>query len=135
MLACFNFGLAPLISNAQGSAKPSHSPKSFGPYGGHRWAGIERLTTELNLTPAQAAKIKPIMDDMQSEMVAVGIGSNLTPIQKIAKTNAIQQEEQTEISKMLTPTQTARWKLDRARVPKIRPYVPPPTNSVERMHH
>jgi Spy/CpxP family protein refolding chaperone len=64
---------------------------------GHR-AGLERLTTSLNLTPDQQAKIQPILDQAKPQIAAIHEDA-------AAKTRTVVTNMLAQIRPLLTPEQ------------------------------
>ena len=77
---------------------------------GHGGAGfLDRLTTELSLTPDQQAKIKPILETFHTTMQAVRQDTSLTPQDKMAKIKDARASETTQINAILTPDQQTKF--------------------------
>lgn len=94
-------------------ASPAASVPSASP-GEHHWghggAGfLERLTTELSLTPDQQAKIKPIVDTFRTTMQTMRQDTSLTPQDKMAKMKDARAAETTQINAILTPDQQTKF--------------------------
>jgi Spy/CpxP family protein refolding chaperone len=75
---------------------------------------MERLTTQLGLSPAQVDQIKPILKSMRSKAMQIRNDSTLTDAQKAAQIKALRQATMNEIKPILTPDQIAKWKAMRA---------------------
>jgi protein CpxP len=122
-------------SGTAGSGPPNQTqgPPPGGGQGGRRGGGVEerleRMTRDLGLTPEQAAKIKPIMEDSRRQMMALresgGAPDDLRP-----KMMAIQQSESTQIKSVLTDDQKPKFDAMEARMRERRerggPGGPPP---------
>ncbi|MEJ2009739.1 MAG: hypothetical protein P8Z30_16560 [Acidobacteriota bacterium] len=81
-------------------------------YGGrrmHRHWGPEqqlaRMTTQLHLTDAQQAKIKPILQKQHKEMVALRQDTSMSREDRFAKFREIRKETMTKIHPILTTEQ------------------------------
>jgi hypothetical protein len=124
---CFSLMLIPAASHAQGPPPPGGPGMHMGGGPGmrmggpgmHRGGGMERMTNELDLTPAQAAKIKPIMDSMRPKMMAIMQDPKLTPPQKFAKFQIIREKQMARISHFLSPAQVVKLKAMEARRPRM----------------
>jgi len=66
---------------------------------------LQRISTELNLTDDQKAKIKPILQDEFKQLKAVGDDASLSSDQKIAKAKEIHTTAKSQIQPILTPEQ------------------------------
>jgi Spy/CpxP family protein refolding chaperone len=87
---------------------PAGGPPSAG-RPGPRFDLLARLSTELKLTEAQQAKIKPILDSQLAQMRTIGTNQSLTPEQKRTKIMALANANRTKIRKILTPDQQKKW--------------------------
>ncbi|HEX7287318.1 MAG TPA: hypothetical protein VF532_14120 [Candidatus Angelobacter sp.] len=72
-------------------------------------AGLQHLSTELNLTEDQKAKIKPILQDEYNQLSAVKADSSLSPDQKQAKVAEIHGNAKSQIQSILTPEQQQKF--------------------------
>ena len=73
----------------------------------------DRLIKDLNLTPDQQAKVKPILEDTRSKMKALHEDSSLTPDQRREKAKEIREANRAKLKEVLTPEQ--QQKLDQLR--------------------
>jgi len=69
---------------------------------------LQRISTELNLTDDQKAKIKPILQDEFKQLKAVGDDASLSSDQKIAKAKEIHTTAKSQIQPILTPEQQTK---------------------------
>ena len=97
---------APAATDAQ--------PPSTGMHGHHMMAPdpdkqIARLTTKLNLTADQQAQIKPILQDRQTQMMALHSDTTLAGPDKMAKMKSINQETHSKVDAVLTDEQKKQW--------------------------
>ncbi len=70
---------------------------------------LQRMTKMLNLTPDQQAKIKPILDNEQTQMQGLHQDSSLSRDDRMSKAQSIRQGSNTEIQQILTPDQQQKW--------------------------
>jgi hypothetical protein len=101
---------------------------------------MEMMTRELNLTPDQVAKIRPIMEDSRKQMQALR-DSDASQDDRRAKMMAIQQSQATQIKAFLTDDQKPKYDAMEARMrdrmrggggdggPPPPPPPPPPSGS------
>jgi Spy/CpxP family protein refolding chaperone len=71
---------------------------------------LRALTQQLNLTPGQREKLRPIVTDEGEQMHLVRINEQMTPDQKRAKVLEIRQAFNPKIAAELTPEQQEKWK-------------------------
>jgi Spy/CpxP family protein refolding chaperone len=71
---------------------------------------LRTLTQQLNLTPDQREKLRPIVTDEGDQMHMVRINEQMTPDQKRAKVVEIRQAFAPKIAAELTPEQQEKWK-------------------------
>ncbi len=69
-----------------------------GRHGGARGHGLERITEGLNLTPDQQAKVQPIIDQAQPQVVAIHR-------EAMQKMKAVVENTASQIRPLLTPEQ------------------------------
>ncbi len=69
---------------------------------------LQRISTELNLTDDQKAKIKPILQDEFKSLQAVHQDTSLSSDQKIAKAKEIHATAKSQIQPILTPEQQTK---------------------------
>ena len=70
---------------------------------------LTKISTELNLTDDQKAKIKPILQSEFSQLKTVRDDTSMSPDQKQAKATDIHDSASTQISSILTPEQQKKW--------------------------
>jgi Spy/CpxP family protein refolding chaperone len=68
---------------------------------------LANLKQEVNLTPAQEKKVKPIIEKYVADINAI---KNDTKEEKDAKRNALRKQYNDQINATLTPEQQAKWK-------------------------
>lgn len=85
----------------------AQSGVSQAPDAGHGRRGemFQKLSQALDLTADQKARIKPIMEEMRSQAMAIRDDGSLSRQQKIARIKEIWQGEKEQIKKILTPEQ------------------------------
>jgi len=70
---------------------------------------IDKLTTDLNLTPDQQAKIKPILMDRHTKVKAIRDDASLSKQQKKEQLKEIGQTTDGQIKAILTPDQQTKF--------------------------
>ena len=70
---------------------------------------LAQISSELNLTDAQKAQLKPILQSEVQQFQAVKNDTSLSPDQKQAKVKEIQQTYRSQMSNILTPEQQKKW--------------------------
>ena len=70
---------------------------------------IARMTTKLNLTADQQAQIKPILQDRQTQMMALHSDTTLAGPDKMAKMKSINQDTHAKVDAVLTDEQKKQW--------------------------
>jgi len=66
---------------------------------------LQQISSDLNLTDAQKAQLKPILQSEVQELKSVKDDASLSPDQKQAKAKDIRQNYKSQISSILTPEQ------------------------------
>lgn len=84
------------------SMKPSHQP----PDPQHQ---TERLSRKLQLTPAQAAKIEPILASRQQQMQQLRADTSMAPSDRRAKMRSIMQDSNTQLQSILSDSQKQQY--------------------------
>jgi periplasmic protein CpxP/Spy len=70
---------------------------------------LRQISTELNLTDDQKGKIKPILENELSQLVALRNDTAMSTDVKQTKAKAIHDSANTQISAILTPEQQQKW--------------------------
>jgi len=70
---------------------------------------LEHMTKMLNLTSDQQQKIKPILENEQSQMTALHEDTTTPQADRMAKAREIRQNSQQQINGILTPEQQQKW--------------------------
>jgi periplasmic protein CpxP/Spy len=70
---------------------------------------LAHLTTKLSLSADQQAQIKPILQDRQSQMMALHSDTTLAGPDKMAKMKSLNQEEHAKIEAILNDDQKKQW--------------------------
>jgi hypothetical protein len=78
--------------------------------GGPAEKRLQKLKQELNLSPAQVAKIKPIFEKAGSQFKALRDNTSLPAPQKRQKMRQIVASSAQQIRPILTPQQLQKWK-------------------------
>ncbi|MDR3404135.1 MAG: hypothetical protein P4L99_16680 [Chthoniobacter sp.] len=99
---------SPSTNNQPPQATPG-SPGSALQAGG-KGQRLQKLKQELGLTPAQVAKIKPILEKAHAEIQAVRANTSLPAAQKRQKVRQIFTASFQQIRPILTPQQLQKWK-------------------------
>jgi Spy/CpxP family protein refolding chaperone len=71
---------------------------------------LANLKKEVNLTPAQEKKVKPIVEKYVSDILANKNDTKATKEEKNSKRNALRKQYNDDINAVLTPEQQAKWK-------------------------
>ncbi len=114
MIACaaLTFGLLTVqAATAQTAGKAPHR-------GHHKFnadAHLDKMAKELNLTDAQKAQIKPILESEKSQIKSVRADKSLTKDQQKQKLVAIMKDSRAQILPILTPAQREQLKDIRAK--------------------
>ena len=143
LLCSVALALPALAQNGTASSGPPDQAQGPPPGGGQGRRGgdrMEMMTRELNLTPDQVAKIRPIMEDSRKQMQALR-DSDASQDDRRAKMMAIQQSQATQIKAFLTDDQKPKYDAMEARMrdrmrggggdggPPPPPPPPPPSGS------
>ena len=70
---------------------------------------IARLSRKLQLTPDQAAKIEPILQNRQQQMQQLRADNTLAPRDRRAKMRSIMQDSNTQLQAVLTDNQKQQY--------------------------
>ena len=71
---------------------------------------LQQLTKDLNLSPEQQEKLRPILERRSEDWMKVSDDKSLTEEQKRARMKEIQEKYKPEIGEVLTPEQREKWK-------------------------
>ena len=71
---------------------------------------LTNLKQEVNLTPAQVKKVKPIIEKYVADINAIRNDTKATKEEKDAKRTALRKQYNDQINAILTPEQQAKWK-------------------------
>ncbi len=71
---------------------------------------LTNLKQEVNLTPAQVKKVKPIIEKYVADINAIKNDTKATKEEKDAKRTALRKQYNDQINAILTPEQQAKWK-------------------------
>jgi Spy/CpxP family protein refolding chaperone len=97
---------AALAFGPRAFAKGSHS---------HADKMLAKLSKQLNLTDDQKVKIKPILEDQDSQLSALKTDKTLTKQQRHDRTAEIRNDTQEKITPILTPDQQQKWEAMKAK--------------------
>ena len=98
-------GLLTVAHAAPASGNPQARPDALkGKNKGERGGGM-RMMKDLNLTDAQKAKLKPIMEATRDQMKAMRDDTKTAPKDKMAKMKAMRAANEKKINAILTPDQ------------------------------
>jgi Spy/CpxP family protein refolding chaperone len=70
---------------------------------------VARLSRKLQLTPAQAAKIEPILQSRQQQMQQLRADTSMTPNDRRTKMRSIMQDANTQLQSVLTDSQKQQY--------------------------
>lgn len=71
---------------------------------------LANLKQQVNLTPAQEKKVKPIIEKYVADINAIRNDTKATKEERDAKRNALRKQYNDQINAILTPEQQAKWK-------------------------
>jgi periplasmic protein CpxP/Spy len=71
---------------------------------------IDRMSKELNLTPEQKDKIRPLFEEQDKQMRELRSNTSLTPEQKRDKARTMMMETHDKVAAILTPEQKEKMK-------------------------
>ena len=77
-------------------------------------ATLEKMSTQLNLTPAQKKEMAPIMMDEASKMKAIKADASLGPLQKAMQMKQVGTDMDAKVKPILTPDQYQKFEQMRA---------------------
>jgi periplasmic protein CpxP/Spy len=97
--------LAGLTARAEDQPAPANPPPTPQHREGRRAEFLERIEQKLDLTDAQKAQIKPILQDARKQVQALRQDTTLTREQKHEKIEAIHQQVTDKLKGILTPEQ------------------------------
>ncbi|OOG49859.1 hypothetical protein [Rhodanobacter sp. C01] len=106
-VACTNAVTAQPFQNSSASTdaattKPSHQAPD-------PQRQITRLSRKLQLTPAQAAKIEPILQSRQQQMQQLRADNTLAPRDRRTKMRSIMQDSDTQLQAVLSDSQKQQY--------------------------
>lgn len=91
----------------QAQDAPANTPP--GKHGIHNRPNRGQIAKELNLTDAQKAKVKTVMEGQRAKMKALREDTSLTPKDRRAKARKIRETTHDKFMKILTPEQREKW--------------------------
>jgi Spy/CpxP family protein refolding chaperone len=71
---------------------------------------LANLKQQVNLTPAQEKKVKPIIEKYVADINAIRNDTKATKEERDTKRNALRKQYNDQINAILTPEQQAKWK-------------------------
>jgi len=77
-------------------------------------AKLEKMSTQLNLTPAQKKEMAPIMMDEASKMKAIKANASLGPLQKAMQMKQVGTDMDAKVKPILNPDQYQKFEQMRA---------------------
>jgi periplasmic protein CpxP/Spy len=104
-------GVGGCLTQGQNVPPPGGPPPRATPR--RTWEGqgeLRYLTQQLNLTPDQKEKLRPIITEQGDQLSAVRLDEHLPPDQKRSKMLEIRESFRPKISGVLTPEQLEKWK-------------------------
>lgn len=112
--------IEPILTPEQVTKLPKPGTGQAGPGGWHRGRGMRGaggggnglagLSSKLNLTDDQKAKIQPLMADQQKQVQAIKQDTTLTPEQKQSKIQEVRKATRQQLTSILTPEQQQQMK-------------------------
>ena len=72
-------------------------------------AKLEKMSAELQLTPAQKQEVKPILMEEAPKLEALKSDTSLRPMQKAMKMHKIGEDTDSKLQPNLTPAQYQKW--------------------------
>jgi Spy/CpxP family protein refolding chaperone len=105
---------ASLAAYRQGAAPtqiPSPGQQSVGPHRTLEALGeLRALTTQLNLTPEQREKVRPVVTEEGEQLRVIRLDEHLTPELRMQKSREVREAYQPKIAAFLTPEQQEKFK-------------------------
>ena len=98
----------PLLVQAQDASSGDKPDKQ------EMMAKLEKMSTQLNLTPAQKKEMAPIMMDEASKMKAIKANASLGPLQKAMQMKQLGTDMDAKVKPILTPDQYQKFEQMRA---------------------
>ena len=90
---------------------PSPGQQSIGPHRTMEALGeLRALTQQLNLTPEQREKVRPIVTEEGEQLRVIRLDEHLTPDQRRQKSLEIREAFQPKVAALLTPEQQGKFK-------------------------
>lgn len=109
-LAIVTGGLVlPGLSAQPATAAPSMAAKKPMAAKGKHGGAMARLKTDLNLTDAQVAKLKPIFKASSDRRKALMANKSLTPDQRKTRMREISKDRMKKVKLVLTAAQWKKW--------------------------
>jgi hypothetical protein len=72
-------------------------------------AKLEKVSAQLQLTPAQKEQIKPILMEEAPKLKALKSNTTMPPLQKLRQMKEISDETDAKLKPILNPQQYAKW--------------------------
>ena len=101
------------IAACSAGAQPQSSTGSKGDLS-EAVAKLEKVSAQLQLTPAQKEQIKPILMEEAPKMKALKSNTTMPPLQKARHMREIADETDAKLKPILNPQQYAKWEQIRA---------------------
>jgi periplasmic protein CpxP/Spy len=100
----------PVFAQTAADSGQDNPQAQSAPNGHHRGKRMQKLTQELNLTPDQQTKIKPIFQQAHAQAKTIRQDTTLNQDQKRAKFKDLHQTTMAQLNEILTPEQQAQLK-------------------------
>jgi periplasmic protein CpxP/Spy len=100
----------PVFAQTAADSGQENPQAQTAPKGHHRGERMQTLTQELNLTPDQQMKIKPIFQQAHAQAKTIRQDTTLNQDQKRAKFKELHQTTMAQVNEILTPEQQAQLK-------------------------
>lgn len=107
--AALAIGVPVFAQNAADSGQENPQAQTA-PKGLHHGKRMQKLTKELNLTPDQQTKIKPIFQQARAQAKTIRQDTTLNQDQKKAKFKELHENTMAQLNGILTPEQQAQLK-------------------------
>jgi periplasmic protein CpxP/Spy len=110
LLASLALALSGSLGFAQSTTNPSPEGKHFRHHRPNAQQEAAWLTTKLNLSSDQTAKLEPILADRDQKMSALWSNTALSPDEKKQQMHTIHQDLKQQLSTVLSPEQLDQMK-------------------------
>lgn len=109
LIACAVMLASPMAFSQQATGAPGGAPNKQ-----EVVAKLEKMSTELQLTPTQKKQMLPILMEEAPKLEALKSDASLGPLQKAMKMKEIGNETDARVKPVLNPGQYQKWEAMRA---------------------